>query len=215
MEDSKSPETERKIFCVTGRMAAGKNFVSSFFERKGFLSIDADKLVHKVIDLKTSEILEVFEPYAKDFNRTSSVPVVLKNPDGKLNRRELGRLLFCNPELLCKQEALIYPALAQETERILRENPEKNIILNATVLYKIPEMLNLCSKIIFVDAPFFTRLKRARKRDKMPFRQIIARFRTQKNLFDEYFKSGIPVLKVNNSGSGEKLFSQLEKILSR
>ena len=74
---------------------------------------------------------------------------------------------------------------------------EKTII-NATVLYKTPELLNKCEKIIFVTAPFMIRLRRARRRDHLSYRQIFRRFRAQKNLLQEYQKSGIPIEIIKN-----------------
>ncbi|MBQ5907470.1 MAG: dephospho-CoA kinase [Treponema sp.] len=102
-------------------------------------------------------------------------------------------MIFPNPELLAKQESIVYPIIIEETKKIISQNKGKNIILNATVLYKTPELLNLCEKIIFVTAPLAVRFIRARKRDKMPFRQIIQRFKSQKNLLKKYQETGIPV----------------------
>lgn len=174
-------------------MAAGKNFISSQYEKKGWLCLDADEQVHGAIKTATPEILKAFEKQAAAEN------ISLQNPDGTLNRRNLGHLIFPHPELLKKQESIIYPIIIEETKKIIKENEERNIILNATVLYKTPELLKMCDKIIFVKATFFTRLKRAVKRDKMPLRQILSRFWTQRNLFSKYKNAGIPIEIVNNN----------------
>ena len=134
-------------------MAAGKNFISSQYEKKGWLCLDADEQVHGAIKTATPEILKAFEKQAAAEN------ISLQNPDGTLNRRNLGRLIFPHPELLKKQESIIYPIIIEETKKIIKENEARNIILNATVLYKTPELLKMCDKIIFVKATFFTRLK--------------------------------------------------------
>ena len=72
-------------------------------------------------------------------------------------------------------------------------NTHEKSIINATVLYKTPELLKRCQKIIFVTAPFFTRLRRARNRDHLPYRQIFRRFHAQRNLLKEYKR--IPLIK--------------------
>ncbi len=174
-------------------MAAGKNFITSQYEKKGWLCLDADEQVHRAIKTATPEILKAFEKEASAEN------ISLKNPDGTLNRRNLGRLVFPHPELLKKQESIIYPIIIEETKKIINENKDKNIILNATVLYKTPELLKMCNKIIFVKARFFTRLKRAIKRDKMPLFQILSRFWAQKKLFSKYKNAAIPIEIVNNN----------------
>ncbi len=176
--------------CVTGQMASGKNFVCSQLEKMGWISVDADCLVHKAIDNSTEEIVQTFRPYTK----TAKLQILTK--DNKIDRKALGKLLFENPNLLKKQEELIYPKVIQMTEDFVLQN--KKAIINATVLYKIPHLLQRCQTIIYVKAPLITRILRAKKRDKLPLKQIIARFHSQKNLFNEYKKSGIKIIIIKN-----------------
>ena len=89
------------IICITGPMAAGKNYICSQYEKQGWLSIDADKTVHKAIEIATPAIKKAFSEDAKKAN------LELSNKDGSLNRRNLGALIFPNPELLAKQESIV------------------------------------------------------------------------------------------------------------
>ena len=178
-------------------MASGKNFVTQkIIENSGgkFVSIDSDKTVHEAISLCTEKIFEAFENDAKKNG------INLKNADGTLNRKALGKLIFPWPELLLRQEKIVYPKTIELTKQFIEENRAKgkSVIINATVLYKIPELMSLCSKIIFVTAPVLTRLLRAKKRDNLPAKQILARFKSQKNLLEEYKKTGIEILIVKN-----------------
>lgn len=207
---------------LTGKMASGKNYVCSELEKIGFVSVDCDVEVHKVLEEKKEKIISTFSDYAKEKNLT------LKNPDGSLNRRNLGVLLFQNPELLALHESLVYPALTKNVTAIINtaragsssdagntndeshatdaglrnstssQAPIRGIIINATVLYKTPELLNKCDKIIFVQSNFITRFLRARKRDKMPLGQIINRFLSQLHLKDRYKESGLEIITVRN-----------------
>ena len=124
------------------------------------------------------------------------------NGDGSLNRRSLGKIVFSDKSLLARQEAIVYPKIIELTNQFIKENCEKSVILNATVLFKTPELLSQCEKILFVTAGFFTRVCRAKKRDGIPLRQILARFKNQKNLLAEYKSAaaslGIPLEIVKN-----------------
>ncbi len=184
------------VICVTGQMAAGKNYICKKLteQNKNLVSIDSDQTVHEAISLCTPQIVEAFGGEAK------KAGLNLQNTDGTLNRKALGALIFPRPELLKKQESIVYPKTIELTKNYIEENRanEKSVIINATVLYKIPELMNICEKIIFVTAPFFTRLKRARKRDRLPIRQILARFKSQRNLLSEYKKTGIEIVIMNN-----------------
>lgn len=188
----KGPQSSvKQVIAVTGPMAAGKNFICSQMQKEGWAAVDADLLVHDAIEIVKERILDTFIPYAEQQN------IKLTRTDGSIDRRALGELLFSFPELLKVQESMVYPIIIQQINEFISVHDKT--IINATVLYKTPELLNQCQKIIFVTAPFFTRLRRARQRDHLSYRQIFHRFHAQRNLLEEYQKSGIPVEIVNNS----------------
>ena len=191
-------------------MAAGKNAVCRILEERGFIALDADRQVHGAIEKAAPEIIKTFSNEAKAQN------ITLTDENGRINRRELGRLLFTSKDLLAKQERIVYPVIIEETKRFIQKQQEQkkeaDIILNATVLYKTPELLRLCKYIIYVDAPKITRIVRALKRDRMPLRQILSRFATQKGLFSEYKKTGVPIIKITNAGSEKKLKSAIKSL---
>lgn len=173
------------VIAVTGKMAAGKNYVCSQLAKEGWAVIDADLVVHDAIYLAKDIILKKFEPYALEHN------IKIKAEDGSIDRRALGQLLFSMPSLLKVQESIVYPIITKNIEDFIEQH--EKAIINATVLYKTPDLMNKCSKIIFVTAPFLTRLKRARKRDNMPVKEILKRFYRQRDLLKEYQKTGIPI----------------------
>ena len=178
------------IIAVTGPMAAGKNYICKKLEEEGWSSIDADLLVHEAIELAKDRILETFTPYAREQN------LQIQNEDSSINRKTLGQLLFSNPQLLKTQESIVYPIITKMIEDFISSH-EKTII-NATVLYKTPDLLSRCEKILFVTAPFFTRLHRARLRDHLPLKQIFRRFHSQRNLLGQYKKTGLPLEIIHN-----------------
>ena len=183
------PQAKQTI-AVTGPMAAGKNYICKQLEKEGWAAIDADILVHDAIEIAKDRIIDTFTPYAEEHN------IKIARTDGTIDRRALGQLLFAIPELLKVQESIVYPIITKWIDDFISEH-EKTII-NATVLYKTPDILNRCQKILFVTAPLLTRLRRARTRDHLPYRQIFRRFWVQRNLLKEYQKTGIPVEIIKN-----------------
>ena len=189
--DSRHCEPQAKqTIAVTGPMATGKNYICQQLEKEGWASIDADILVHDAIEIAKDRIIDTFTPYAQEHK----LKIVQK--DGSIDRRSLGQLLFAIPELLKVQESIVYPIITKWIDDFIKEH-EKTII-NATVLYKTPEILQRCEKIIFVTASFLTRLRRARQRDHLPYRQLFRRFHAQRNILKEYQNSGIPLEIINN-----------------
>ena len=168
------------IIAVTGPMAAGKNYICSKMEQEGWACVDADILVHQAIEIAKDRILDTFTPYAE------KKKIKLARVDGSIDRKALGKLLFAIPELLTIQESIVYPIITKQIEEFIAANPKT--IINATVLYKTPELLERCEKVLYITAPLLTRLFRARRRDKLPFTQLLRRFYTQRNLLNEYKK---------------------------
>ncbi len=189
-------------------MAAGKNYVCSILEERGFFCLDADEEIHKIIGDKQAEIFSRFcEPAA-------ARKINLKNADGSLNRRALGKLLFKDPVLLAEQEKILYPEFVARAQKLIdAENESKpetaggsvqpitvgqlaangagGLAINATLLYKTPALLRQCKKIIYVDAPLLVRVWRSRRRDKLPLLQILRRMKAQKGLEGQYKKIAV------------------------
>jgi len=178
------------VIAVVGKMASGKNFICSQLENQGWSSVDADQLVHQAINQATEQIYQTFQPYQ------ISAGVSIKNPDGTINRRALGVILFQNPELMAKQEAIVYPIITKMIDEFCASH--KKTIINATVLYKTPALLNKCDLILYVKANTVKRFFRAKNRDKIPCKQIIKRFKTQKDLFKQYKSTNLPIFVIKN-----------------
>lgn len=190
-------------------MAAGKNAASTILEKKGFISIDADSVVHQILLTPSFQqrVLSLFSTEAAKKN------ILLQKSDGSLDRRALAVLLFKNKKLLAEHEALIHP----EVERLIRifitNNPDRNIAINATVLYKIP-VISQCSPIIYIDAPLLIRFIRVKKRDIMTFYQIMLRFHEQRKLFAKYRAVNADIYRVRNTGNFLKLEQKIDQILT-
>ncbi|NLM00036.1 MAG: dephospho-CoA kinase [Treponema sp.] len=199
-----------KLYAVTGPMAAGKNVVCSILEEAGFACVDADVLTHKAVEISKDKIIETFGTEAKQKN------ISLLNKDGKINRRSLGQIVFTSPENIAKQEQIIHPIISKMMDEFIEENfaQGKNVVLNATVLYKI-ETIKRVDTIIFVTASFCKRFFRVLKRDNIKVKQILQRFHAQKNLFTKYKFLNTDIYKVNNNVSIKRLRKKILKIVQK
>ncbi|MBQ6028768.1 MAG: dephospho-CoA kinase [Treponema sp.] len=195
------------VICVAGPIAAGKNFVCSILEERGFFCLDADQEIHKIIGDKQAEILSRFSQSA------ASCGINLRAADGSLDRRALGKLLFKDSALLAEQEKILYPEFIARVQKLIDANQKawvdqkaRGLAINAALLYKTPSLLRQCQKIIYVDAPLLVRAWRIRRRDKLPLLQIIRRIKSQKGLMEEYERFaadyGIEMVRVWNWGRG-------------
>ena len=193
------------IIWVTGQMAAGKNAVAEILQEEGWPCLDADKTGHQALANCQAKVLETFLPIA---NRMS---LPLQNQDGSINRKILGQIVFSDPCLLELHESIIYPEILRLINKFIEEN-HRNCVINGAVLYKIPQLTSP-NLVLFVQAPYFQRLRRAVTRDKAPKKLIKQRFKSQKNLFAKYQFSNADIRRVRNAGSREALKAKIRKIL--
>lgn len=195
------------IICVTGPMAAGKNAAASILEKKGFPQVDADVLGHIAVENCKEKILEAFSSLAQEKG------IQLVSEDGKIIRRNLGALIFADPKLIKKQEDIVYPEINRLFDQFLEENKGKDVVINATVLYKVP-LIHKVDVVLFVDCPIIKRFFRAKKRDGIKAKYILARFKAQRNLFTKYKNTVADTRRVWNTGSFSNLERKIDSFLA-
>ena len=195
---------------LAGQSCAGKNIVADFLEEKGYAVIDADKVAHTILQEQSEAVITRFSPHAEKRG------LHLRGQDGLLDRRALSVLLFSEPALLAEHEAFILPKIEVRIRSLIKtaltEQPNRPIVLNAPTLHKTtltPE----CSFILYIKAPFFIRLIRGRKRDKISFCRLIARFLQQKDFFTQYLLQNADIVNVVNARSVHSLRKKIEQVL--
>ena len=188
-------------------MCAGKNKAAEILEKRGFLVVDADKTAHQALEDMKGEVIAAFG----DIARERGIKLLLD--DGRVNRSGLAQILFSDPALLARHEAVVYPRINFLLGRFIDEHTDQTVVINAPLLHKSP-ILDRCDFVIFIDACGLIRFFRALKRDKMHPFQIFARFSAQKNLFAQYLLKDVDIQRVLNQGSIRVLEKGLTKLLS-
>lgn len=128
------------IIGITGKSCAGKNVVSQHLSRRGFEVWDLDREAEKIRKEKRREVMNVF---------------------GTTDKAELAKIVFSDPAKLKELENIIYPELVKKIKAC-----KYDLVINGATL-KRANLDELCSFIIYVDASYETRLKRAIERDKV------------------------------------------------
>ena len=203
---------KNNLIGLAGQSCAGKNVVADFLAGKGFYVIAADVVAHQVLSEEQNTLVTLFEGNAEKKG------LKLRQQDGQLDRKVLSALLFDDPALLAMHEAFILPKIEQRIRNLIRnaesEAPARPIVLNAPTLHKthlVPE----CSFILYITAPFLLRLIRAKKRDKRPLRQLIARFMQQRKFFTQYLAQNADIVSVRNTHSVYSLRNKIEQVLRK
>ncbi len=196
------------VIGLTGPMCAGKNLAAEILAKRGYAVADADRIAHGALEDVRERVIAEFTPDAE------AAGIRLVREDGTLDRRALGSLLFADPAKLARHEAIVYPRIDELLDGFITANADRGVVVNAPLLHK-SAVLSRCHFVIFVDAPLLIRFFRALRRDKLPPRQILARFSAQRQLYAQYRKKNVDIDKVNNRGSSRALERRLESSLSR
>jgi len=190
------------IIGLTGTYCAGKNHIATLLEARGLPVLDVDKLGYQVLENEKNAIFTKFG-------------LGLKKTDGSLDRRLLGQRVFGQPEKLAELENIIHPAVNKLTDEwISAQNGP--CVVNAALLHRSSAFYKL-DLLILVTAPLLTRLFRAKKRDKLPWGEILKRMTSQKDFKTQYLSINAEIYKVENSGfSGpRRLKRRIDKLIER
>ncbi len=157
---------------LTGGYATGKSFVGRELERLGCFVIDADRLGHRVLESGG----EAFEPAVREFG-----PDILA-PDGSIDRKRLGAIVFSSPEALQRLSALVHPAVIRIEEEMLtqfeRKNPQGIAVVEAAILIETGRYQRF-DQIILTTCDEETQIRRGMARDGLTRERVLARIARQ------------------------------------
>ncbi len=184
------------IVGITGVYCSGKSTVAEMLKDYGFITIDADQIGHRVLDRLKSRIIRQF-----------GKSVLTKN---KVDRRKLAAVVFKDIEKLKKLNAVVHPAIIDEIKKIIRDNPDADLALDASLLLE-SGAYSLVDKIIVVTVSRTKLMKRAKKRPHSADELEII-FSSQ---FSQKEKLKYADAAIDNSGDLEETKNQLRLILAK
>ena len=199
MQNDNSIENNNKEFshaiALTGGIATGKGTVASLFMMHGFLTIDADKIAHKILDKNVAKITELFgEKYIKD---------------NKVFRKELGNLIFNNEIEKKKLENFIHPLIKEQIIKDAKifEEQKKPYLIDIPLFFE-NKNYDIKNSIV-VYTPKDTQIERLTARDGSSRTDALSRINNQmdiedKKLLANYF--------IDNSKNLKNLQKEVERV---
>ena len=156
---------------LTGPSGAGKGTLASLFAAYGIPSIDTDAIYHALLVPPSECLRELAERFGDG----------ILFPDGTLDRRALGALVFADDRARAALDGIMQPMLR---EMILRdiEDAQKNgvsaCVLDMPLLYE-KDLHGLCDRVWCAYIPRDLQLKRLMERDGFTLEEAEARLRSQ------------------------------------
>ena len=96
---------------LTGSIGVGKSFVASVFSELGSHVIDADQTAREVVMPGTPGLRAITETFGEG----------VLNPDGTLNRKQLGAVVFGDEEKRRRLNHILHPFIIARQDEIMRE----------------------------------------------------------------------------------------------
>lgn len=100
-----------KLIGLTGNIASGKSTVAALLVELGAAHLDADALVHELYEPGTP----VTEAVATHFGAG------VLAPDGAVDRRALGKIVFADADALHALERIVHPRVGEATDARVRQ----------------------------------------------------------------------------------------------
>jgi dephospho-CoA kinase len=187
---------------LTGGYATGKSFVASELRRRGCHLIYADELGHRVLEPGG----EAYAPTVAIFGNQ-----ILK-PDGTINRKQVGSIVFEDPELLAKLTALVHPAVFRlEHEMIAHfaaSDPQGIVVVEAAILIESNRQ-SLFDRLILTACDTETQIERGMRRDGITRQQALARLARQ---LPVERKKAFAHFVIDTGGTKESTVRQVESV---
>ncbi|EIW73979.1 dephospho-CoA kinase [Coniophora puteana RWD-64-598 SS2] len=189
---------------LTGGIATGKSTVSNLFKERGLSVIDADIIAREVVQPGTRGLSQIVSTFGRD--------ILL--PDGSLDRKKLGAIIFNDPFKRKQLNAIVHPAVSRA---ILWSVLKSWIRGNRICIVDVPlliegGMYKWMGRVVVVYCSAELQLQRLMKRDRSSREDASSRLHSQLPISDKVAYADIVI---DNSGSLADLNTQLSSCLTK
>jgi dephospho-CoA kinase len=188
------------IYGITGGIGSGKSTVAGLLKQSGFVVFDADAIGRELLEKGATLTQEVLKHFP-----TAGLP------DGSVDRRRLGELVFADAKARQALEGLMHPPIWKELfARIAALQPQPWLCFLEAALLADCEVPVKLAGLLLVTAPLSIRISRVCRRDGVSQEQALARIWAQSS--DEY-KTRKATHIVDNEGSLDNTKQQVQDII--
>jgi len=189
-------DPRRIVLGVTGNIATGKSTVVRILKDLGAHHIDADLVYH--------DLVAPGQPLLRTLAGRFGDGIVA--PDGGLDRKALGKVVFSDPRALADLDALTHPAVIAEIDRRADAIREGVILIDAVKLIESGHA-DHCDAVWLVTAPPEVQVTRLMERNTLPKAEALRRVAAQPPLEPKIARADRII---ENAGSLDDLRAQVE-----
>ena len=193
--------TGMRVFGLTGNIGSGKSTVAAMLREAGIPVLDADRISREV----TAPGGRAYDAVVQAFGGG----IVLD--DGSIDRKRLGEIVFSDPSLRARLEAITHPAILEAMKgaiAVIEREGHRAAVVEATLIHESGKK-GMFEAVISVTCDREAAISRLAARGGMSRRQAEARLRAQ---MDAGRKAGASEYVIDNSGSMEETRRQVERL---
>lgn len=188
------------VIGLTGGIASGKSTIAERFRTHGIATLDADEVVHRLLEGEAKSEVAVHFPDAME--------------EGHINRKALGAIVFANPEKLTLLEGVLHPRVRHAEETLIaaeRAKGAKACVLEIPLLFETMAD-TLCDVTITASAPETIRIARAMQRPNMTEAKL--EFVLNRQLPEEVRNRRADTC-IDTSGTLESTYAQVDRLVAQ
>jgi len=158
---------------LAGGIGTGKSTVAGMLAELGACTLEADTLARALLEPGSPFLPRVLETFPE-----------ARKPDGTLDRRALGKLVFADPDALQRLEALLHPELQARLDAGIARCEAAGaqvVVVEAAVLPKLPLWRKL-DFLIWCECPPGLQIQRAQQAQGLSEAEARQRLQAQQSL---------------------------------
>ena len=183
---------------LTGGIGSGKTTVTRLFADFNVPIIDADIIAHQLVEPGQPALARIQAVFGQS----------VINSDGSLNRYELRTIVFTDPSLKQKLEAILHPLILNKIQSETDRLDAPYCIVCIPLLFETG-MEHWVDRVLVVDCPVETQIARATQRDRISEETIRAIIAAQA---PRELRNTLADDLIDNSESNSQLAEQVKKL---
>lgn len=183
---------------LTGGISTGKSTVGNLLKLHGYLIIDADEIAHRLLDLHALDIAKIFgDRFVQD---------------GKVLRKELGKIIFSDAKEKKRLEDFIHPKIKEEIikEAVIFEQAGKPYFIDIPLFFE--SMHYNIKESVVIYTPYEIQVKRLMKRDNISEAEAKLKISNQMDIEE---KKALATYVIDNSTNLKDLQREVETFIRK
>lgn len=138
-----------KVIGLTGNIGTGKSAIMNVAAGRGVLTIDADHVVHDILNNDSGIQTKIGEAFGDD----------VRHSDGTINRPALGSMVFADAEKLSQLETILHPQVHENISQQVKTAIAPLVMIEAIKLLEGP-LKDLCDAVWVANCGKLLQLQR-------------------------------------------------------